>query len=253
MRHDVKELEGCAVGATDGDLGFVSDIYFDDRQWTIRYLVVETGAWLKGRKVLVSPKAVRRVAWDDEVVAVALTRQQVEDSPGIDTDKPVSRQHEMDFFDYYGYAYYWQGGLAWGAPMCPISAADIPGDLDSGPPAAHGGDPASAGQRRFDGEPETADSHLRSANDVIGHEATASDGHVGSVQSFVFDDQSWAIRHLVLNTANWLPGKRILVSPAQVQRISWRERDVYLDMTREEVEASSRYSHELLAIRETHE
>ncbi len=250
MLHDVKELEGYAVGATDGELGFVTDVYFDDLRLTIRYVVVETGSWLRGRKVLISPGAIRRVTWDKEVIAVRLTRQQVKDSPGIETDKPVSRQREMS---YYRYPFYWQGAYSWAPLVYPLPATDTSTDVPPASAAPGEEDPASSGKRAVDGERVTADSHLRSGNDVTGHEATASDGPIGSVQSFVFDDESWAIRHLVVNTGNWLPGKRVLVSPAQIQRISWREREVVLDMTRDEVKASPAYSRQPIATYQTHE
>jgi hypothetical protein len=120
MLHDIKKLEGYAVGASDGELGTVKDMYFDDQHWAIRYLVVEAGGWLSGRKVLISPGAVIRVAWDEDTIDVRLTRQQVRDSPSIDTDKPVSRQHEMEFSDYYGYPYYWEGTYLWGPAHVPL-------------------------------------------------------------------------------------------------------------------------------------
>src|SRR5665213_2122152 len=103
MLHNVKELEGALVEAVDGQLGTVKDLYFDDKRWAIRYMVVETGTWLKGRKVLISPNAVHRVGWDDGVMHMSLTQQQVRDSPSIDTDKPVSRQQEAAHHNYYGY------------------------------------------------------------------------------------------------------------------------------------------------------
>jgi hypothetical protein len=220
MLHDIKDLEGYAMGATDGELGTVMDFYFDDQYWTIRYLMVETGGWLSGRKVLISPSAVLHIRSRRETIDVRLARQQVKDSPSVNTHKPVSRQHEMIYADYYGYPYYWTGGYALDPFMDPIQSAE-----------------SSA-------QSEAADSHLRSTNDVIGHEAMASDGPIGRVHSFVFDDASWNIRHLVVNTGNWWPGKRVLLSPGQIQRISWRARDVYLDLTRQEVKASPEYTHQ---------
>ena len=134
MLRDVKNLEGYAIGATDGELGTVKDLYFDDEQWVIRYLVVETGGWLSGRRVLISPSAVHGVAWDKHKIDVRLTRQQVRGSPSIDTNKPVSRQHEMTFYDYYGYPYYWEGTDLWGPLMYPMSS--IGPSADSGPSAS---------------------------------------------------------------------------------------------------------------------
>jgi len=101
MQKSTKELKGYAIDATDGDIGKVDDFYFDDKSWTIRYLVVDTGNWLLGRKVLLSPIAVGKADFSSGRFNVTLTKKQVEESPSIDTDKPVSRQHETSYHDYY--------------------------------------------------------------------------------------------------------------------------------------------------------
>src|SRR5690349_6096861 len=251
MLHDIKKLEGYAVGASDGELGTVKDLYFDDQHWAIRYLVVEAGGWLSGRKVLISPGAVIRVAWDEDTIDVRLTRQQVRDSPSIDTDKPVSRQHEMEFSDYYGYPYYWEGTYLWGPLMYPFPSVEPPADSSPVASSPGRGDTMEAGKGNIDVKPEATDSHLRSGNDVIGHEAMATDGPIGGTQGFVFDDESWSIRHLVVNTANWLRGKRVLLSPHQIQHISWPEREVYLDITRQAVKASPEYTEQFVATLQT--
>ena len=120
MLHTVKELHDFTVGASDGEIGEVKDVYFDDERWAIRYMVVEAGGWLNGRKVLISPISVRGVDWDDEVLNVKLSKQQVRDSPSVDTDKPVSRQHEIDYYNYYGYNSYWEGANLWGLGGYPV-------------------------------------------------------------------------------------------------------------------------------------
>src|SRR5438105_5096052 len=107
MLISVKDLAGFHLAATDGSIGEVQDCYFDDVHWTVRYLVVDTGGWLSGRKVLISPMAIRGIDIDGEHVIVDLTREQVERSPDIDTHRPVSRQHEIALLQYYGYPSYW--------------------------------------------------------------------------------------------------------------------------------------------------
>jgi sporulation protein YlmC with PRC-barrel domain len=241
MLRDIKDLKGRAIAATDGELGTVKDLYFDDRRWAIRYLVVETGGWLSGRKVLISPSAVRGIAWEGDKVDVRLTQQQVRDSPSIDTDKPVSRQHEMSYYDYYGYPYYWQGAYLWGPLMYPMYWIGPTADPAPAANASHFVDAAEEREGRVDNKGEASDSHLRSCNDVMGHEAMASDGPIGRVQTFLFDDESWAIQHLIVETGNWLPGKRVMLSPRQIQRISWPGREVYLETTREAVMAGQEY------------
>ena len=105
----VEDLQTYTIGATDGDIGTVADLYFDDQSWTARYVVVDTGGWLSGRKVLIPPRAIQQIDAAGQRLVTNLTRQQVEDSPGIDTERPVSRPYEIDLYGYYGYPYYWEG------------------------------------------------------------------------------------------------------------------------------------------------
>jgi len=111
----MKALHGFTIGATDRDIGTVKEGYFDDLSFTVRYLVVDTGGWLAERQVLLSPIALRAMDWDHRRITAALTKAQVEKSPPIDTDKPVSRQHETAYYGYYGYSPYWTGPYLWGA------------------------------------------------------------------------------------------------------------------------------------------
>ena len=189
MLRSVSGMHGFTIHATDGDMGSVDEFLFDDEQWTIRYLVVNTGGWLTGRLVLVSPMAFRAVAWDRETFDVALTRQQVEQSPSLATDQPVSRQQEEEYSRYYGYPYYWDGLGLWGAGMYPrmayLSAVD-----------------STYGATATEAQP-TSDPHLRSAREVIGYEIQARDGDLGHVEDFIVDDESWVLRYMVVDTRNW--------------------------------------------------
>lgn len=240
MLHNVKELVGLAVGARDGELGKVKDAYFDDQRWVIRHVVVDTGGWLSDRRVLVSPHSVRGIDWNDEVVNVDLTRQQVKDSPGIDTDRPVSRQNEIDYHRYFGYPNYWEGANLWGSAMLPYPWVRASADpMIAGQPV----DPAVAREihGRIDEELDTADVHLRSCDEIIGYEILATDGSIGEVDDFVFDDESWAIRSVVVDTRKWLPGKHVLVAPASIDHVSWEDREVYVTMTRQAIKDSPAY------------
>ena len=109
MLRSMTDLKGFTIGAIDGDIGQVEAFYFDDASFTVRHLVVDTGGWLGGRKVLISPRALRDIDWDGRRINAALTKAQVEKSPNIDTDQPVSRQHEIEYYRYYGYPSYWSG------------------------------------------------------------------------------------------------------------------------------------------------
>lgn len=116
MLRSVNDLEGYAIEASDGKVGKVIEFYFDDEKWTVRYLVADTGGWLTGRKVLISPSALGDIDWDSRQLHVDMPKKRVENSPDIDTDKPVSRQHERAYYDYYSYPYYW-AALTYGDPL----------------------------------------------------------------------------------------------------------------------------------------
>jgi hypothetical protein len=230
MLHSVKKLDGCRILANDGAIGTVKEIYFDDEQWVVRYLVLDTGSWLNGRKVLISPYAVKFIDWDTRAVAVNLTRYQVQRSPGIDTDKPVSRQQEAEYHRYYGYPRYWPYAAYWAWGAIPVVV----------PPNPQVRADAEA-QRRADADQANADVHLRSSKAVHGYHIQASDDLIGHVADFLFDEETWAIRYLIVDTHNWLPGKHVLVAPQWIRAVSWAERTLSVDLTREQIEHSREY------------
>lgn len=221
--NHVKDL---TVLASDGEIGTIQDLYFDDEHWTTRYLIVSTGKWLKRRDVLVSPIFTGKADWENKQLHLSLTRQQVEDSPLIDTQKPVSRQQEADYQHSFGTPYYWGGSYAWGIGPFPtdLMAAAIP----------VGGYPLIAAH-------EAGDSHLRSTDAVLGYHVGAIDGEIGHVEDFLIDQQSWTIRYLSIATRNWWPGKKVLLSPEWVTKVSWEESEVQVALSRETIQSAPEY------------
>jgi sporulation protein YlmC with PRC-barrel domain len=231
MLRNAEELEGYVVSATDGVIGQVNDFYLDDEKWVIRYLVVDTGDWLLSRKVLVSPIAVGTPNREQRLLPVSISREQVRNSPDIDTDKPVSRQHEMIYSGYYGYPYYWDGGGYWAGGMYP--------DL------GFGGSIASPGvEQRESAQRETGDPHLRSCNAVIGYHIHANDGDIGHVAGMLIDEQTWAVRYLVVDTSNWWLGHKVLVAPQWIEAVNWFDRTVSVSMTRQAIKDAPIYDPE---------
>ncbi|MEO6875903.1 MAG: PRC-barrel domain-containing protein [Opitutaceae bacterium] len=223
MLHHTKQIYGRKLGATDGEIGHVKDFYFDDQTWTIRYLVVETGAWLTGRQVLLTPHAFGPHAFglaatSDDVLHVKLTRKQIEDSPLIDAHRPISRQNEDDYYRYYGWPTYWQGGGLWG--MWGMSPA-LPTPIAANPSAA--------------ANPHPGDLHLRSTKSATGYRLHATDGEVGSVSGFMVDGQSWEIREIVVETGHWFAGKTIFVSTKNITRISYDDSSVFVNLTKADI------------------
>jgi hypothetical protein len=220
-------LKDFAIHATDGELGTVNQLYFDDETWAIRYLMVDTGGWLSGRRVLISPFSIIRTDWDAKRLDVALTKEQVENSPNIDTHRPVSRQHEAGYLEYYGFPYYWGGPFLWGTAYYPSGMAVSP-------------TPSAETMAERVGR-ESTNSHLRSTEAVTGYYIHAEDGEIGHVSGFVVDEETWAIRYLEVATRNWWPGKTVLVSPAWIERVSWADSAVYTGLSREAIRSGPEY------------
>jgi len=228
MLTNAMHLKGVVIRATDGEIGTVDQLYFDDETWAIRYLVVETGGWLGGRRVLISPISVVHTDWQAKRLDVALTKKRVENSPDINTHKPVSRQHEAAYLGYYGYPNYWGGTYLWG-----------PGYFPSGLATEVAASKETQALERI--QRESMDSHLRSTGEVTGYHIEAEDGEIGHVAGFIVDDETWAIRYIEVLTKNWWPGKKVLVSPAWIQKVSWTESKVYVGLWRDAIKSAPEF------------
>ncbi|MGH7322500.1 MAG: PRC-barrel domain-containing protein [Candidatus Rokuibacteriota bacterium] len=227
MLRKVSDFQGLTIGATDGDIGEIHDVYFDDQSWTVRYLVVDTGTWLSGRRVLISPMSLRDSYVGVDRLHVALTKAQVEQSPHVDTAKPVSRQHETELSRYYGYPYYWTGPYRWGLDPYPVLMTE---------PRR-----SAVEEEMLARERESADPHLHSIRDVMGYYIQAADDDVGHVEDFLVDDKAWAIRYMLVDTRNWLPGKKVLISPEWIREVSWADSKVFVDLRRDAIERAPGY------------
>jgi hypothetical protein len=248
MLHSVENLHGFAVEGTDGQIGQIRDAYFDDRAWAIRFLVVETGPWLEGRKVLISPLAIGEIDWTRQVLAASITREQVRRSPDIDTRKPVSRQHEVEQYGYYGYPYYWGGSGLWGDGMRPDRMLATYRGAASQEAAQNESSfvDSQAELHRQRGD----DPHLRSFRAMERYHIHATDGEIGHLDGMLFDDESWAIRYVVVNTSDWWLGHKVLVAPTWIADISWLEATVSVDLTRQAVKHAPAYDPDSLPDRE---
>ncbi|MCJ7453203.1 MAG: PRC-barrel domain-containing protein [Steroidobacteraceae bacterium] len=242
MLHRIDDLVGYVIAATDGELGHVRDLYFDDDAWVVRYLVVDTGSWLSDRKVLVSPMALSAPNSELRAIPAHLTREQVRNSPGIDTDRPVSRQHELEFSGFYGYPYYWGGGALWGAEYYPGAMLTGVGYDGSGSEYLVRQVERERLAREVDQpQRENDDPHLRSCKEVTGYHIEAVDGEIGHVQGMLVDEKSWAIRFLVVNTSNWWLGHKVLIAPEWITDVRWSDQKVMIDLTRQAIQGAPPY------------
>jgi uncharacterized protein YrrD len=221
MLRSARSLRDYHIRATDGNVGRVKDFFFDGQEWSVRYVVVDTSEWLAGRTVLLVPDILGSPGEEGKILPVDLTREQVRNSPDVDTEKPVSRQNEFDLFDYYGWSPYWGAGRS----GFTRHVARAPRSEEARQTAiAQGGDP-----------------NLRSMREVAGYAVSGTEGKVGHVEDFILSDEEWVVRYLVANAGNWLSGKRVLVSPEWVREILWRDRTVLLELSREEIRNSPPY------------
>jgi sporulation protein YlmC with PRC-barrel domain len=232
MKRSINSLLGYTIKGTDGEIGKVAEFYFDDRTSTIRYMVVKTGGWFSGKKVLISPEAFQKSEWESKTFSVNLTQEKIKNSPDIDTDKPVSRQQEelmrgyYSWPGYYGYGMYGYGfwGLGmWGYPLVEESVGEK--EMNQMNAKEHAND----------------DPHLRSTHEVIGYDIHATDGKIGEVEDFLVDDNTWKIDFMVIDTGHWFPGKKVLITPDKIKEIDWETGTVVINTTIGQVKDSPEY------------
>ena len=249
MLYNAKEMHGYAVAATDGAIGHVKDFYFDDEQWVIRYLVVDTGGWLSSRKVLVSPIAVGTPNWEQKLLPVSINREQVSNSPDIDTEKPVSRQHEMEYAGYYAYPYYWGSSGYWGSGMYPNLMMSGYGGFGESSASAIEGQREMA--QRESARHAHDDPHLRSCNAVVGYHIHASDDDIGHIAGMLIDEQTWAVRYFIVDTSNWWLGHQVLIAPQWIESVNWVDETVTVSMTRQAIKDAPVYDPQATMSRES--
>ena len=242
MLRSSKELNGYTVLDLNGEaVGTVDDLLFDDLAWVMRYLVVDLGVWLPGRKVLVPPGALEQPDWGGGVsFPVKLTKAQIERGPDIDADQPISRQQEEALHDYFQWQPYWRDVTPFDA-----QAAGVPTEsyLETMRRAGREKEAPTSEEmmEKVSAAEHTGDPHLRSSDEVFGYDIQATDGAIGHVEDFIIDTVLWTIRYIVVDTRNWLPGKKVLIAPQWVKQFSWQEADAYVDLTRTEIKESPEY------------
>ncbi|MGD8783362.1 MAG: PRC-barrel domain-containing protein [Thioalkalispiraceae bacterium] len=225
MYRKISEITGYSIHATDGDIGHCHDFLFDDRSWAVRYMVAKTAKWLPGQQVIISPVFLEEPDWEGKRFPVRLTKDQVAKSPPLEEHAPVSKEYEIMFHQYYALPFYWLGQQLWGTHPDPA------GVIHPVPDAPKLEEDAS----------DIDEGHLRSTEEVNGYHIAASDGEIGHVEDFLIDDVTWAIRYLVVDTSNWLPGRKVLLSPDWLETIKWAEEKVYANLKVEAIKNSPEY------------
>ena len=216
MLYTLNDLEDFTVNAADGYIGKVKDFYFDDRTWIIRHLVVESGTWLKHRKVLLPPVSIKYLSRESKTITVDISMNQIKNGPSIDKDLAVSPQSEIDYLSYYGYSFY-------------RGTTDAQGQDDERQIAETFA--AIDAVRRMNG-----DRHLRSCKEIINYNIEAIDSEVGHLQGMLFDEDTWSVQYLMVNTSNWWLGHQVLIEPQAIKDISWGDARIYMDLLRQQVQ-----------------
>lgn len=218
MERNINSLLNYNIQATDGVIGEVKEFYFNDKTWHIRYLIIKTGGWMFGREVLISPVALIKEKWQNDVFPVNLTKKQISSSPDIDTDKPVARPREIELYDHYQWESYWGSGFYGGGSLgvsMPFPVIDRKVQIE-----------ADKNDKRVDD-----DNHLRSTAIITGYHIQATDGEIGHVNDFIMDDKTWEIKFIVVDTHNWFGGKKVIIPVGLIKKIEWTDSKVFLDMS----------------------
>lgn len=236
MLRSIKELIGYPIEAVDGNIGKVKDCLFDDRHWRLRYVVVDTNRWLPGKKVLISPHHAKEPSkgWQGKALPVDLTKERIKNSPNLDENAPVSKQFESEYARYYNILHpYWSGPHAWGMEQEPsyIPAATVE-ELKQEQAASH------EHELQLD---HIEHSHLRSAHEVIGYTIHAKDDVFGHVADFIVDVEKWKLLYLIVDTRNWLPGKKSIMDIGWIETFDWHKREATVDLSRKQIEKAPRF------------
>lgn len=206
MLRSLSSLRGYTLAASDDDIGKIRDLLFEDRGLVVQYAVAVTGPWLFGRKVLVPWSALGAPDWHAKRFPVSMTRQEVKDLPGLETDPPVSQQQKRRA----------KALLASDPQVMWAWVAMVESEDDR--PALEG--------------------HLRSAHEVTGYRVEAKDGPIGHVEDLIAEDGNWIVRYVVIDTRDWLPGRKVLVPATAVRGFEWGTRSASVGLTKQAIESS---------------
>lgn len=247
MLHKITDLKSYSLQATDGEIGSISDLYFDQESWVALYLVVDVGSWWESNEVLLVPEVIESVDAESQTLMVNITREQVRNSPDVTSDMPLSREKETLLHRHYGWQPYWTGPVA-GVPgltsptlRAPVADTAVPADELETP-------------KNVD-EPRTLineENTMRSAAEIVGYSLKAVDGNVGDVEDFIIDDSFWVMRYIIVNTGTWLSGKSVLLAPGWIEAIDWLASRVSVDLTQQSIEHSPQYDPDV-AVSRTYE
>lgn len=237
MLRSMNDLQDYAIHATDGNIGHVKDVKFDDKDWVLRYFVVDAGSWLVSRKVLISPIGMGPPNWGEKSIPVSITKEQLANSPAYDEQKPLTKDNEVAYLGFYNYPYYWGGPSLWGNDIYPSRFGTGSGGFNTPPFVLR---PPERNPAEMETEQHTLH-QLRSARALTGSRVVGGDGDIGLVRDLLIDERSWAIRYLIIDTGNWWPAQQVLIAPKWISEVNWSDTTISVNMTRQDVRNAPHY------------
>lgn len=230
MLISAKKLQSYQLKATDGEVGAIDDLLFDDQVWHIRFLVARLQKLLPwSEKVLINPLYLQRPDSQNHLLNVALSENSIRKCPPLSSSMPVSLRQRNRAFKAYGYADYW---------AAPGLNATVP----------HPAPLVDESLAEMNSQQASDEAHLRSCRAVSGYHIHTLDGAIGHVDDFIIDAEHWTCAYLLVNTRNWLPGGRdVLVSRDTVDAISWRKHQVQLNISAEVIARAPHFDLEKLS------
>jgi len=230
MSTKLETLRGYQLHATDGTIGRVRDLLVEEGSWTGRWLVVDTGKWLLGRKVVLSPVAFEEPDHENKEIRVSLTKEEIESAPSLDSEAPVSREFEKTYFDHYQWPYYWMGGGLWGGMSQPYSlnptSTNGKADLE---------EPDSLEQR---------DTILRSGHELTKYRLKSNEEVMGYVEDLLIDTDDWSVHYFQCDTRKWWHGKTLQISPEKVKNADWPDHSLHMNVTQQELDGAAKEADE---------
>ncbi|HKL11973.1 MAG TPA: PRC-barrel domain-containing protein [Halanaerobiales bacterium] len=232
MLANTEELKGFDVYSEDEEIGKIEDYYFDKDYWVTRYLAVDTGNWLVERDVLISPESIDNIDYGNGNIKLNIPTEKIENSPPVIKEEPLLRTKEKDLADYFSWPYYWNGtgsskpGVSGMVPNNLIREITIKENMNKKSPNSNK-DEVKAG--------------LRSVNKMINYDIHAVDGRIGHVEKFILDDDNWLVRYIVVETKNFLPGKKVVLAPEWITDIDWVREEVAFNLKKEEIKNAPEY------------
>lgn len=229
MYYLTSTLKKYSIYATDGEMGKVHDLYFDDERWGLRYAVVDSRKWLPGRRVLLSPATFDSINDEEGFVKANEDKETIRNSPKVPEGQPITKEVEKSLTGYYGWSRYWTDSLVGGIQPRPYN------DLRN--------EALAKDQMQQELNLNNDKDHdLRSAGETMDYKVHADNGKLGHAADLVFDDHYWKMRYLVVQ-GEGLPNEDqyYLIDLQDVESVDWFDGDIYVKGSLESIKNKKSY------------